>query len=82
MPRKFFKQVFTVTVLSEEEPLSENVSLTHLDEYITDGDGSGQIDCVTEEIDAPTVARLLIEQGSEPEFFELSDTGEDLSEDA
>ena len=48
MPRKFFKQVFTVTVLSEDSPLDESIELSQLDDYITDGDGSGQITCVND----------------------------------
>jgi hypothetical protein len=78
--RRFYKQIFTVTVLSEDSPVDESIGLSDLGAYITDGDGSGQITCVTEEIDAPTAAALLLDQGSEPEFFMLTEDGDDVVE--
>lgn len=78
--RKFWKQVFTVTVLSEDVPLEEDVPLSVIGEYIENGDGSGAITCDTQAIDGPTAARLLIEQGSDPGFFMLTEAGDDVEE--
>ena len=78
--RKFYRTVFTVTVLSEE-PIS-SVSLDTLHYFITDGEGSG---VVTQEesvpVDGPTMAVMLEEQGSDPGFFQLTDKGEDIEDD-
>jgi hypothetical protein len=78
--RKFYKLVVTVTVLSEE-PIGEEVDLESIAYGISQGDWSGQTDYGTpEEVDGPTMARLLQEQGSDTEFFLLSEEGEDLDD--
>lgn len=74
--RKFYRTVFTVEVLSEEEP--EAVDLDVLHEQITDGPWSGVVEKgATETVGGKAMAKLLIEQGSDPGFFNLTDDGED-----
>jgi hypothetical protein len=75
--RKFYRTVFTVEVLSEEEP--EPVDLEVLNQQITDGPWSGVVTKgKSEEIGGARMAELLQEQGSDPGFFELTDDGEDV----
>ncbi len=75
--RKFYRTVFTVEVLSEEEP--SPLDLETLNYQITDGDWSGVVEKGQSlKIDGKQMAKLLIKQGSDPSFFNLTDTGEDL----
>jgi hypothetical protein len=80
-PRKFYRTVYTVEVLSEE-PITVNVDLDDLNYMITDGDCSGKIETNgSDEIDGVTAAKLLMEQGSDPEFFRIDKNGNDISDD-
>lgn len=76
---KFFKTTLVVTVLSENEPCTTE-DLGRIYHEIMDGNWSGQVksdDGV--EITAQAAAAALIEQGSDPEFFQLDAHG--LTED-
>jgi hypothetical protein len=76
-PRKFFKTVIQVVVLSEGE-YDDPGSLSQVAYDIDEGDCSGQYHILSSrEVDGPTMAKLLIEQDSEPGFFGLTDEGED-----
>ena len=76
--RKFYRQTFSIEVLSEDSPLPEDISLEGLAYEITEGDRSGSVKMSAEdEVDGPTMARLLMKQGSDPGFFGLTETGED-----
>lgn len=77
-PRRFFRNVLTVVVLSEHEPLRGDESLAEIAYAITDGDCSGKI-CFQppEELTAKQVAEALRAQGSDPGFFRLDDAGND-----
>lgn len=78
--RTFYRTVFQVVVLSEE-PLSK-MSLEDLGYEIYDGSCSGAFtkqDSI--EVDGATMAALLIDQGSDPSFFQLTGDGEDTEED-
>jgi hypothetical protein len=80
--RKFYKTVYTLEILSEEPLEGFLPSLMQLHYMITDGDCSGKMvsgDSV--EIDGATAAKLLIEQGSDPEFFMLDEYGNDISDE-
>ena len=78
--RKFYKTTYTFTVLSEE-PLPDSLSLSDLDYETMDGHCSGQFgETLVEELDGETAAKALIEQGSDPEFFQLTEDGEDIDE--
>lgn len=69
--------VFRVEVLSEE-PISDDVSLSVIDSWITEGDCSGRfLDTLYEELDGKQAAAALIEQASEPSFFQIDEEGND-----
>jgi hypothetical protein len=75
--RKFYKNTFTVVVLSEGTPVEE-ATLTYLGYLVSEGD------CVLhsfvenpEEVDGLAMANLLTEAASTPDFFMLTPNGED-----
>ena len=81
MPRKFYKKVYSIEILSEE-PLSDELDLGDIHCLITDGNCSGDITCSDQqEVDGPTMAKLLIEQRSDPGFFGLTSEGKDDEEE-
>lgn len=72
---KYYKTIVTVEVLSEE-PIPNWTDLENLNYQITYGDWSGEVNIGTsEEVDAKTIAKLLINQGSDPGFFNLDQEG-------
>ncbi len=77
MARKFYKTVITTVILSEYpvDPLSTLELLMGGQ----NGDFSVRSDRTksSEEVDGATMANLLIEQESEPEFFDLDEKGND-----
>lgn len=76
--RKFYRTVITVEVLSEE-PLDPTVSLADVESAITDGDCSGDVKfTASETLTGPQTADALMKQGSDPEFFRLTENGEDV----
>jgi hypothetical protein len=78
MARKFYRTIVTVEVLSEDSPW-DGPDLQDLAGAITHGDCSGQWDVShTRELTAQQAAQALIEQGSEPGFFQLDEHGNDL----
>lgn len=82
--RKFYRTVYQIEVLSEEKFDNEGgMSLTDIDNAITDGDCSGRVTFIVnnEEKTGKEMAELLKEQGSDPEFFQLDENGNDLEED-
>jgi hypothetical protein len=69
-----------VTVLSEDVP-PEWDSLEDLNYLITSGRCSGEVVTTKEiKVDAKTMAKLLIKQCSDPEFFRLDEDGNDLED--
>ena len=65
-------------VLSEE-PISDCVSLEELSREIESGDFSGQLETVSsEEVSGKKMAKLLLKQGSDTEFFMLDEDGNDI----
>jgi hypothetical protein len=78
--REFYKTVFTVTVLSEE-PLNEP-DLSDLHHMITVGDCSGVVKQTSARVlNGLQAAQALQEQGSDPEFFQITEEGEDVSDE-
>lgn len=75
---KYYQTMVSVEVLSEA-PLHPNITLHEIHDAITTGDCSGQVTHLETEVDGPTMAMLLIKQGSEPEFFGLEKQGQPLS---
>ena len=80
--RKFYRTVIHAELLSEEPILP--MSLRDVDYQITEGYLSGELlesNPDNEILDGPTAAKALIAQGSDPEFFELDEDGNDIEED-
>lgn len=76
-PRKFYKTVIEVVVLSERPYGPKRLSDVAYD--IMDGDCVGGWDATeSKEIDGRAAADLLYEFGSEPGFFQLDDEGNDV----
>jgi len=74
--RKFYKTTIKVEVLSEL-PLPSNPNLAGIAYAIIDGDCSGTVTTESvEELDGPAAAKALMEQGSDPSFFMLTENGE------
>jgi len=75
--RKFYRTVIEVEVLSEEPFEYDTLYQVHCS--ITEGHCSGTVTpkVKNEEVDGPAMAKLLIAQRSDPEFFGLTDDGED-----
>jgi len=80
--RQFFKTVITVTVLTENGPVSEEASLGTIAHQIKEGDWSGEVehDGGTE-LTAKEAAEALIAQGSDPEFFGIDADGNLIDSD-
>lgn len=79
--RKYYKTVVKITVLSEDEPLKDGISLEEIAYEITDGHCSGDIVIQSRtEVKAREMAKLLMEQGSDPEFFRLDEDGNELED--
>ena len=85
-PRKFHKIVYKCEVLVDNAAVAESMSmgLWRMDEVaheIENGGSSGSFGVESvEEVDGPTMAKLLMEQGSDPEFFQLDEEGNDIED--
>jgi hypothetical protein len=74
--RKFHRTVVQVEVLSEA-PIGP-VELDALHHMITEGDCSGHVKTVLEqELDGKQAVEALLNQASDPSFFNLTAEGED-----
>lgn len=81
-PRKFYRYVFELEVLSEELLDPSGITLDDLSYETTQGHCSGMMTVKkTEEVSGKRMAKLLKKQGSDPEFFQLDDKGNDVKED-
>jgi hypothetical protein len=72
--RKFYRTVIQVEILSES-PYTEDYNLEAIAYDIGQGDCSGRVTDIVlnEEVDGPTMSKLLLAQGSDPGFFMLDD---------
>ena len=78
--RKFFKTVVKFTVLSEE-PIPDGLSLENIANQCMTGDWSmGNASQKETELNGKQAARALLNQGSDPGFFSLTEKGEDANE--
>ena len=67
---KYYKHTYTITVLSESDAQD---SIDYLAYNVTYGDDCLHgTDHALKEVDGKEMAQLLIEAGSDPEFFNLS----------
>ena len=79
--KTFYKTIVKVTILSEE-PYPDTYNLQQIHYDIQEGDCSGVYEEIDrKEIDAETAAKELIKQGSDPEFFQLDEDGNDVDFD-
>lgn len=81
MSKKYFKSVYTVTVLSEDEPLN-TVDLSLIDHQMSEGDCIGITEePEVEELSADEMRKALEEVGNDGSFFQsLNEEDEDESE--
>lgn len=78
--RKFYKTVFTVTVLSET-PIPPDADLSDVLRECEVGDFVGAVDLTgAETLDGPATAKALRELHSSPEFFSLDDDGNNMED--
>ena len=73
-----FNQTMIIVQVLSEGPLRPDLALSEVHDAITTGDCSGKITRVPTEVDGPTMAKLLIEQGSDPGFFGLDEQGQEV----
>lgn len=75
--RKFYKTTFTVEVLGELPILGLDLLNIHYE--ITEGDCSGVTTMTdVQELSGSEMAKELLSQGSDPEFFDLDADGNDF----
>ena len=76
--RTFYKTKIVIDIISEA-PIPSNYSLVDIGYDITSGHNSGSWD-ITEvmELNGLAAARELKNQGSDPEFFQIDEEGNDL----
>jgi hypothetical protein len=78
--RKFYRAIVQYEILSEE-PIGA-MSLSDIEYETTDGHMSGHfLETKHEELDSVQMAAALQNQGSDPEFFQLDESGQDLDEE-
>ena len=82
-PRKFYRHVVMIEVLSERELTDAELNIPNLYSEMQDGELVGIVTTETanEEMDGKTTADKLYAMGSEPAFFQLNDDGTPLDED-
>ena len=80
--KTIYKSVLKVTVLSDE-PLPECISLEDVQYEITEGHCLGHVewDYNNAQIVGAEAVMNILQVGSQPEFFELDDKGNDLEEE-
>jgi len=78
--RKFYKRTYKIELLSEE-PLRDDLSLETIAYEMSEGHCSGVVIDEGEKIlTASKMAKELVAQGSDPEFFQITENGEDTEE--
>ena len=80
--RKFYRVVFQVEVLIDDEDIFDDVqnwNLESINYEITDGSCSGNFGIIqSQEVSGPEMVKLLQDQGSDPEFFSLDEDGNNI----
>jgi hypothetical protein len=86
--RKFHRTVIQVEVLSEdpldrlinsEDPSCKSTQLSAIDYLITEGGCSGEVKTIREqELNGKQAAKAMLNQGSDPSFFNLDHHGDEL----
>ena len=72
MSKKYYKTVYTLTVLSEDAPVDPNMDLRDVLDECEHGGFSGQLEMESvDELSEEDCAKELINQGSSPGFFDI-----------
>ncbi len=83
--RKFYKTLVTIEVLSEDKPVADDLTaedLYRVADEILDGSWSGAVKVSDPvELSGEEAAQALIEQESDPSFFNLAADGRDLDDE-
>jgi hypothetical protein len=78
--KKFFKTIITIEVLSEYK--YNNTNLLEINYDIDSGDCSGKVEVTKyEELTPEQMAKAALAQGSDPEFFGLTNEGLPIDQD-
>lgn len=78
--RTFYKTTYVVEILSVD-PIPDDVDLKAALEEAENGSYSGDVKSQESvEVDGATMAKLLVEQRSDPGFFWLTEDGEDVDD--
>lgn len=73
--KKYYRTVITLVVLTEDL-IPPSMSLEDINYHTQDGEWSGDWNITdTKEVSAQEMAKLLIQQGSDPSFFSLNEDG-------
>lgn len=78
--RVFYKTKFSFEVLSEA-PIYDGELTDILHDCIHGDFSMGAVKREQQELDGPAAAKALEDQGSDPEFFQLTPEGDDLDDD-
>ena len=72
--RKFFKTTFTITVLTEDGPISDSADIIDVVRDFTDGDSIGHIErSAADEVPADKINDELLAIGNDGTFFSMGD---------
>ena len=77
--RKFYKTIITIEVLTET-PIMYSMSMADISREIEGGDFSGKYETIIENevVDGKIASEILLEHGSDTEFFLLDEDGNDI----
>lgn len=71
---KYFKTTFTITVLTEDSPVSDGVNIIDVVRDFTDGDSIGDVQRTSaNEVPADKIKDELLAIGNDGTFFNLGD---------
>lgn len=77
---RFYRTTIEVEILSEGCPIISGLTLADIHEAITTGEWNGEWNAESRiEVTPRQMAKLLIKQGSDPQFFQLDEDGNDIS---
>ena len=76
--RKFYRTVITIEVLSEDSIPIEMELSDILDEVFEGNFSKRELSEVETKLNGKQAAKALIEQDSDPEFFQLDENGNDI----
>jgi hypothetical protein len=78
-PRKFYRTVISIEVLSEDNHPTHATSLANLEREMVSGDWLGQVEMLhPKRISAKDVAKICEDMSSNPLFFGLDSRGRTL----